>query len=45
MWSELFFQNFKEALSNLFYSRYSLKEIEYTLYEELKSSEYEPFIT
>ena len=43
MWSELFFTNLKDSFSSLFTS-YSNKELEYVLYEELKSNQYEPFL-
>jgi hypothetical protein len=46
MWSELFFQNLRESSQHFFFGRtkYSLNDIEYALFEELKSEEYEPFL-
>ena len=46
MWSEIFFQNFSEGLKQLTFGRfsYSNKDIEYTLFEDLKSEPYQGFI-
>ncbi len=45
MWSEIFFQNLKDSFSHLISTRYTNKDIEYTLFQELKSEEYKPFVT
>ena len=40
MWSEIVFQNLKDASRALLPSRYTVKDIEYTLFAELKSDAY-----
>lgn len=47
MWSELFFTNLKESLRQFVWGSfsYSNNEIEYTLYEELKSERYREFLS
>jgi hypothetical protein len=44
MWSEIVFQNLKEATRSLFPLKYSAKDLEYTLYSELKSDAYETYL-
>ena len=46
MWSEIFFQNARDNLNQLFLgrTRYSLSDIEYTLYSELKSESYAKYL-
>ena len=44
MWSEIVFQNLKDAAKSLLPSSYTVKDIEYTLFAELKSDAYESFL-
>jgi hypothetical protein len=46
MWSEIFFQNLSDSAKALFCGRsqYSTNDIEYALYEELKSEPYSKYI-
>jgi hypothetical protein len=43
MWSQLFFANLNDALTQLLPS-YSNKDLEYLIFQELKSDQYEPYV-
>lgn len=44
MWSEIVFQNMKDTAGSLLPSHYTVKDIEYTLFAELKSDAYEGYL-
>ena len=44
MWSEIVFQNLKDASRSLMPSRYTVKDIEYSLFAELKSDAYDGYL-
>ena len=46
MWSETFFQNAKDSLNSLLFGRfkYSLNDLEFALYSELKADDYAKYL-
>jgi|LauGreDrversion4_2_1035121.scaffolds.fasta_scaffold103028_5 hypothetical protein len=46
MWSETFFQNASDSLSSLLFGRlkFSLNDLEFALYSELKSDDYAKYL-
>jgi hypothetical protein len=46
MWSEAFFQNASDSLSSLLFGRlkFSLNDLEFALYSELKSDDYAKYL-